>query len=49
MVVNLKWGVLVDRMYVKAPTGKSKEDLDALLFDREPHSATDEGYELPVE
>ena len=30
MVVNL----LVDRMYVKAPTGKSKEDLDALLFDR---------------
>ena len=34
MVVNLKWGVLVDRMYVKAPTGKSKEDLDALLFDR---------------
>ena len=34
MVVNLKWGVLVDRMYVKAPTGKSQEDLDALLFDR---------------
>ena len=34
MVVNLKWGVLVDRMYVKAPTGKSKEDLEALLFDR---------------
>ena len=34
MVVNLKWGVLVDRMYVKAPTRKSKEDLDALLFDR---------------
>ena len=31
---QLKWGVLVDRMYVKAPTGKSKEDLDALLFDR---------------
>ena len=34
MVVNLKWGVLVDRMYVKATTGKSKEDLEALLFDR---------------
>ena len=34
MVVNLKWGVLVDRMYVKAPTGKSKGELDALLFDR---------------
>ena len=32
MVVNLKWGVLVDRMCVKAPTGKSQEDLDALLF-----------------
>ena len=29
-----KVGVLVDRMYVKAPTGKSKEQLDALLFDR---------------
>ena len=25
MVVNLKWGVSVDRMYVKALTGKSKE------------------------
>ena len=34
MVVNLKWEVLVDRMYAKAITGKSKEDLDALLFDR---------------
>ena len=34
MVVNLKWGVLVDRMYVKAPAGKSQEDLEALLFDR---------------
>ena len=34
MVVNLKWGVLVDPMYVKAPTGKSKEDLETLLFDR---------------
>eukprot|EP00434_Breviolum_minutum_P009482 symbB.v1.2.008351.t1/scaffold507.1/size305965/21 len=34
MVVNLKWGVLVDRMYVKGPTEKPKEDLDALLFDR---------------
>ena len=31
---QFKVGVLVDRMYVKAPTGKSKEDLDALLFDR---------------
>ena len=24
----------MDRMYVKAPSGKSKEDLEALLFDR---------------
>ena len=26
MVVKLRWGVLADRMYVKAPTGKSKEE-----------------------
>ena len=32
MEVKLRWGVLVDRMYVKAPTGKSKEELDALLL-----------------
>ena len=25
MVVKLRWGVLADRMYVKAPTGKSKK------------------------
>ena len=34
MVVNLKWRVLAARMYVNAPTGKSKEDLETLLFDR---------------
>ena len=34
MNVNLKWGVLGDRMYVQAPTGKSKEYLNNLLFDR---------------
>ena len=34
MQVKLRWQVLADRMYVKAPTGKSKEELDALLFDR---------------
>ena len=34
MEVKLRWGVLVDRMYIKAPTQKSKEQLDALLFDR---------------
>ena len=36
MEVKLRWGVLADRMYVKAPTGKSKKELDALLFDRPP-------------
>ena len=34
MEVKLRWGVLVDRMCVKAPIQKSKEQLDALLFDR---------------
>ena len=34
MEVKLRWKVLADRMYTKAPTGKSKEELDALLFDR---------------
>ena len=32
--VKLRWGVLLDRMYVNAPTGKSKEELDALLFNK---------------
>ena len=32
--VNLRCGMLFDRMYVNAPTGKSKEELDALLFDK---------------
>ena len=31
MVVNLKWRVLAARMYVNAPTGKSKEDLETAL------------------
>ena len=34
MEVKLRWRVLADRMYTKAPTGKSKEELGALLFDR---------------
>ena len=38
-------GVLVDRMYVKAPTGKSKEELDALLFDREARRNRTDPYE----
>ena len=32
--VKLRWRVLADRMYTKAPTGKSKQELDALLVDR---------------
>ena len=32
--VKLRWRVLLDRMYVNAPTGKSKGELDALLFDK---------------
>ena len=34
MDVKLRWGVLRDRMYVTAPTGKSEAELDALLFDK---------------
>ena len=45
MVVKLRWGVLVDRMYVKAPTGKSKEELDTLLFDRAARRNRTDPYE----
>ena len=34
MDVKLRSGVLLDRMYVTAPTGKSEAELDALLFDK---------------
>ena len=34
MEVQLRWRVLADRMYIVASTGKCKEELDALLFDR---------------
>ena len=34
MDVKLRLGVLLDRMYVTAPTGKSEAELDALLFDK---------------
>ena len=37
--------VLVDRMYVKAPNGKSKEELDALLFDRAARRNRTDPYE----
>ena len=45
MEVKLRWGVLVDRMYVKAPTGKSKEELDALLFDKAARRNRTDPYE----
>ena len=45
MVVKLRWGVLADRMYVKAPTGKSKKELDALLFDRAARRNRTDPYE----
>jgi len=34
MEVKLRWQVLADRMYTKTPTGKSREELYALLFDK---------------
>ena len=45
MVVKLRWGVLVDRMYVPAPTGKSKEELYNLLFDRDIRRNRTDPYE----
>ena len=45
MVVKLRWGVLADRMYVKTPTGKSKKELDALLFDRAARRNRTDPYE----
>ena len=45
MQVKLRWQVLADRMYVKAPTEKSKEELDALLFDRAARRNRTDPYE----
>ena len=45
MQVKLRWQVLADRMYVKAPTGKTKEELDALLFDRAARRNRTDPYE----
>ena len=39
MEVKLRWNVLADRMYTKAPTGKSREELNALLFDKAARAA----------
>ena len=45
IVVNLRWRVLRDRMYTAAPTGKSKDDLYALLFDRAARRSHTNPYE----
>ena len=45
MQVKLRWQVLADRMYVKAPTQKSNEELDALLFDRAARRNRTDPYE----
>eukprot|EP00434_Breviolum_minutum_P035286 symbB.v1.2.031227.t2/scaffold3601.1/size53442/2 len=45
MEVKLRWRVLADRMYTVAPTGKSKEELDALLFDRAARRSHTNPYE----
>ena len=37
--------VLAARMYVNAPTGKSKEDLETLLFDRVPRRNCTDSYD----
>eukprot|EP00434_Breviolum_minutum_P046138 symbB.v1.2.041566.t1/scaffold8358.1/size6671/1 len=39
------WRVLADRMYTKAPSVKSKEELDALLFDRAARRNRTDPYE----
>ena len=45
MNINLKWKVLSDRMYVHAPTGKPKEYLKTLLFDRATRRNCKDPYE----
>ena len=45
MEVKLRWRVLADGMHTKAPTGKSKEELDALLFDRAARRNRTDPYE----
>ena len=45
MNINLKWKVLSDRMYVHAPTGKPKEYLNTLLFDRATRRNRKDPYE----
>ena len=45
MDVKLRWHVLDDRMYTGAPTGKSREQLYALLFDKAARGSQKNPYE----
>ena len=45
MEVKLSWHVLADRMYTAAPTGKSREQLYALLFNKAASSSQKNPYE----
>ena len=45
MEVKLSWNVLADRMYTAAPTGKSREQLYALLFNKEARGSQKNPYE----
>ena len=45
MEVKLRWQVLADRMYTKAATGKSREELYALLFDKAARGSQKNPYE----
>ena len=45
MEVKLNWTVLTDRMYTVAPTGKSREQLHGLLFNRAARGSQKNPYE----
>ena len=45
MKVELRWNVLSDRMYTKAPTGKSREQLYELLFNKAARGSQRNPYE----
>ena len=45
MEVKLRWLVLANRMYTAAPTGKSREQLYALLFDKAKRGSQKNPYE----
>ena len=45
MEVKLSWQVLADRMYTRAPTGKSREDLYAMLFNKAARGSQKNPYE----